>query len=142
MESTAQCDWEGGFLQYPSNEGQRPQWEAIKPLVLNLQTTDKTSPCAGREREREEGRRGRGRKGRWHSAQGPHSGSHASSTQWEHTLTDHYHSINSSPGLHHLLKGNALCHVQNTTRKPLSSSRTENCDSQCLQGHVQGRFVA
>lgn len=58
MESTAQCDWEGGFLQCPSNEGQRPQWEAIKPLVLNLQATGKTSPCAGREREG-----GRGGKG-------------------------------------------------------------------------------
>lgn len=55
MESTAQCDWEGGFLQCPSNEGQRPQWEAIKPLVLNLQTTGKTSPCTDREREGKKG---------------------------------------------------------------------------------------
>lgn len=64
MESTAQCDWEGGFLQCPSNEGQRPQWEAIKPLVLNLQATGKASPCAGREGGRKRGKRkGRGRKG-------------------------------------------------------------------------------
>lgn len=62
MESTAQCDWEGGFLQCPSNEGQRPQWEAIKPLVLNLQATGKTSPCAGRERGREKRGEERGRR--------------------------------------------------------------------------------
>lgn len=86
MESTAQCDWEGGFLQCPSNEGQSPQWEAIKPLVLNLQATGKTSPCA-----RQRGREGeeRGRKGEMEFC--PHSGSHASSTQWEHRLTDCYH---------------------------------------------------
>lgn len=54
MESTAQCGWEGGFLQCPSNEGQSPQWEAIKPLVLNLQATGK----AEREGGRREGKKG------------------------------------------------------------------------------------
>lgn len=59
MESTTQRDWERGFLQCPSNEGQRPQWEAIKPLVLNLQATGKTSPVqAEREGGRREGKKG------------------------------------------------------------------------------------
>lgn len=134
MESTAQCDWEGGFLQCPSNEGQRPQWEAIKPLVLNLQTTGKTSPCVGREREKRERKEGGDailpRDSVWKPHQQCSLGTHIN---WP------FHQF--PPVLYHLPKGNTVCHVPNTTRKPLSSNRTWNCDSQCFQGHVQGRFV-
>lgn len=69
MQSTAQCDralgWD--FCNAHVMQGQRSQWEAIKTLVLHLRASRKTSPCAGKKRQR------------WFCTQGPHIQRHGSS---------------------------------------------------------------